>query len=503
EIRNKFVSWTLNVVKEIKEIPAKNNSTPGNVYGVGINLALVQPIQTSSPPYNRVGVDSVEPNGPASKSGLRSGDVIVEVDGRRFDDGRAYLPDDVAGAIRGPEGSQVGVVVERGGKERVTFVLTREPIGVVAGCSPPASPAREVREKPKEVTAQSKGLCEKQGKEKRQVGNQREAISHETKQSENQAKKDATCEGRSKSENEKVTTAKATSNIPDNLESLTLSEEEHKEKDLADSDQFDDTRGCCNLLGNVVPLMHSNSIDEISEEKMVDNNEEISSIINSVGGGDNEWELISERSGSAIVVSFSGSMSGASFRSASPSVLKNKFVLTESTGEPYIDHVVLPTDTLQGLCLAYKISATRLRMENSFSGNSLQMAPKKLKIPTLSCPAGMMIRTQDKTSHEFKLYAFVAEIPTMELVEAKAYLDLSSWNLDEALRSAREDEGWSLKGGFEANAADTTHELTFDSTSPMMIAAVAKPKALTAHDIYAAPPPFEGDGFELKDIKQK
>eukprot|EP00584_Thalassiosira_punctigera_P004265 CAMPEP_0172531448 /NCGR_PEP_ID=MMETSP1067-20121228/4856_1 /TAXON_ID=265564 ORGANISM="Thalassiosira punctigera, Strain Tpunct2005C2" /NCGR_SAMPLE_ID=MMETSP1067 /ASSEMBLY_ACC=CAM_ASM_000444 /LENGTH=1630 /DNA_ID=CAMNT_0013315829 /DNA_START=141 /DNA_END=5033 /DNA_ORIENTATION=+ len=47
----------------------------------------------------------------------------------------------------------------------------------------------------------------------------------------------------------------------------------------------------------------------------------------------------------------------------------------------YIEHEVLLTDTLQGLCLAYKISATRLRMENKFSGNSLQLAPKTLKIP--------------------------------------------------------------------------------------------------------------------------
>ena len=131
-------------------------------------------------------------------------------------------------------------------------------------------------------------------------------------------------------------------------------------------------------------------------------------------------------------MSFSGSISGASFRSASPSVLKNKFVLEESTGEAYINHVVLPTDTLQGLCLAYKCSATRLRMENNFSGNSLQMAPKKLKIPTKAAK-GMMIRVQDRTSKEFKLYAFVAELPTMELVEAKAYLDLSSWDLEDAI----------------------------------------------------------------------
>jgi LysM repeat protein len=75
-------------------------------------------------------------------------------------------------------------------------------------------------------------------------------------------------------------------------------------------------------------------------------------------------------------------------------MLSNKFILSESTGDEYMEHVVLPTDTLQGLCLAYKLSATRLRMINGFSGNSLQMAPKKLRIPTPTKSSGIMIRTQ-------------------------------------------------------------------------------------------------------------
>jgi len=52
-----------------------------------------------------------------------------------------------------------------------------------------------------------------------------------------------------------------------------------------------------------------------------------------------------------------------------------------SSFSSYIEHKVLPTDTLQGLCLAYKISAVKLRMANKFSGNSLILAPKTLKIP--------------------------------------------------------------------------------------------------------------------------
>lgn len=47
----------------------------------------------------------------------------------------------------------------------------------------------------------------------------------------------------------------------------------------------------------------------------------------------------------------------------------------------YVEHRVKPTDTLQGLCLSYKISATKLRMVNKFSGSNLLMAPKTLRIP--------------------------------------------------------------------------------------------------------------------------
>jgi LysM repeat protein len=54
--------------------------------------------------------------------------------------------------------------------------------------------------------------------------------------------------------------------------------------------------------------------------------------------------------------------------------------VADTKGE-YIQHIVLPTDTLQGICLAYKVSAMRLKKENGFSGNNIQLGPKILKIP--------------------------------------------------------------------------------------------------------------------------
>lgn len=90
-------------------------------------------------------------------------------------------------------------------------------------------------------------------------------------------------------------------------------------------------------------------------------------------------------------------------------------------GVDYVEHVVLPTDTLQGICIAYKVSTTRLRQANHFSGNSLSMAPKKLVIPiSKNALRQGYIRIQDTDAKEYKLHAFLAEFPKLSLTEAKA-----------------------------------------------------------------------------------
>jgi hypothetical protein len=95
--------------------------------------------------------------------------------------------------------------------------------------------------------------------------------------------------------------------------------------------------------------------------------------------------------------------------------------VTGILGVDYVEHVVLPSDTFQGLCLAYKISGTRLRQVNHFSGTSLTYAPKKLVIPlTKKALRSGFIRVQDKESREYKLHAFMVEVPNLKEVEAKA-----------------------------------------------------------------------------------
>lgn len=435
---------------------------------MGINLALHEP----SSPTSCVYVQDLAPEGSAAKGGLKSGDVIVRVDDTKFGLGEKYVPQDVAAHIKGPEGSSVTVVVNRDGVLK-EFQLTRKPIAAIGALLVPQNLNKAEkaslplpRNNPIRLSAATPAI----------------RLSAETPEKKtNRIDEDPGCI---------VDQFCCTNKNTASLESLNLKVENTDGQDGMTSSAYE----CSDKVDDLLPhaqlkRLHSKSESIDAEEKTDD--EDISSVVNSVGS--NEWELISERSGSAIMVSLTGSLNGShDYRSVSPSLLKNNFVLTESNGEE-LEHVILPTDTLQGLCLAYKISATKLRMENSFSGNNLQMAPKKLRIPTPRPTKGSMVRMQDRTTKQFKLYAFVAEIPTMELVEAKAYLDLANWDLEEALQSAREDDGlgWNVSGGGETPIID----------SPLL-SAVRQPKALTADDIYLNLPTLEGDGVELKDIKQ-
>ena len=90
-------------------------------------------------------------------------------------------------------------------------------------------------------------------------------------------------------------------------------------------------------------------------------------------------------------------------------------------GVDYLEHVILPTDTLQGICLAYKISSTRLKQANHFSGSSLLLAPKKLVIPiSKQALRSGFIRVQDTDAKEYKLYSFLAEYRDLSMTEARA-----------------------------------------------------------------------------------
>lgn len=220
-------------------------------------------------------------------------------------------------------------------------------------------------------------------------------------------------------------------------------------------------------------------------------------------------------------------------------------------GVDYVEHVCLPTDTLQGMCIAYKVSVSQLRRANHFSG-TLHSAPKKILIP-LSKQALRtgFIRVQDTDTKEYKLHYFQAEFPDISAVEAKAYLELADWELKDALQSAKEDMEWEsgvdgdndggngdqinnlksgqigIKVGF--NGSIPTFNLTGTGHSPSSkyvakksnkgyddkdkikkekVVVHTRPpaiatKSVLAEDLYNAAPQHNSYGFELKPLPKR
>lgn len=86
----------------------------GKYYGVGMTI---------QPKDNRIVVVAPFTGSPAYKAGIRPGDVILEVDGKRTE---GLSSKEVADMLKGPKGTQVTVVVGREGADKpITFQLTR------------------------------------------------------------------------------------------------------------------------------------------------------------------------------------------------------------------------------------------------------------------------------------------------------------------------------------------------------------------------------------------
>lgn len=102
-------------------LAADNQSLGGTVTGIGVLLG---------DRGGRPVIVSVISGGPASRAGLRSGDLILEVDG---EDVSRLLPEEVAPQIRGKAGSSVVLTIERPSTgERLEFPMVREEISVPA-----------------------------------------------------------------------------------------------------------------------------------------------------------------------------------------------------------------------------------------------------------------------------------------------------------------------------------------------------------------------------------
>lgn len=123
---------------------------------------------------------------------------------------------------------------------------------------------------------------------------------------------------------------------------------------------------------------------------------------------------------------------------------KKQGIRSSTTRRRFMEHVIQPTDTFQGLCLRYKVTPTELRRANCFSGSNLLLAPNPLKIPLVHGVvqvAQEVLMDGQPPSKDDMVYKLRMQCGADKLAksEAKCYLELNDWNYNEALQNARED----------------------------------------------------------------
>lgn len=91
--------------------------TGETISGIGVFLR---------PAKGALRVESVIPNAPANREGLRRGDLIQSIDGTAV---AKMTTDEAVSRIKGPTGTQVDLIVDRSGEE-LTFTITRRVIRV-------------------------------------------------------------------------------------------------------------------------------------------------------------------------------------------------------------------------------------------------------------------------------------------------------------------------------------------------------------------------------------
>lgn len=108
-------------------------------------------------------------------------------------------------------------------------------------------------------------------------------------------------------------------------------------------------------------------------------------------------------------------------------------------------HKVLPTDTIQGICLKYKISPRELRKANHFTGDNLYLAPETLIIPTKNVTDPSNSGNKDENvGKSVKVSQFLQAVSRSSKKnigekEAIAYLDINNWDVDIAVSMAVDD----------------------------------------------------------------
>lgn len=109
----------------------------------------------------------------------------------------------------------------------------------------------------------------------------------------------------------------------------------------------------------------------------------------------------------------------------------------------FLEHIVMPDDTLTGICMRYKVKDREVRRLNGFVGNHFRMC-ESLIVPNRFAagqePKQDTIGQQPLTEPE-KLQSF-SVASRLGTSEAKYYLEGNDWDLAKALKEWRDEKAW-------------------------------------------------------------
>mmetsp|Transcript_24816 Transcript_24816/g.22536 ORF Transcript_24816/g.22536 Transcript_24816/m.22536 type:complete len:247 (+) Transcript_24816:53-793(+) len=167
-----------------------------------------------------------------------------------------------------------------------------------------------------------------------------------------------------------------------------------------------------------------------------------------------------------------------------------------------LEHVVMPEDTIQGICLRYRINATALRRHNIFSGNNIQ-GFQSLRIPLdHNLPVKIQDNTEDILLQKFK------NLSGEGTAESRMYLEDHDWNINKAFSAWKGDEAWSNSHSMNSNNGfNAETEIPVDDiVKPIAIKDSNKPIVMPVSIVYhkkvnnkTKKPVYYGD-YELVDI---
>jgi hypothetical protein len=139
-----------------------------------------------------------------------------------------------------------------------------------------------------------------------------------------------------------------------------------------------------------------------------------------------------------------------------PKVVEDIVATAEWVGDSNLQsltfHEIQSEDTLEGICLRYNLTPTELRQANGgFTGANLGMAPNLLQIPKTKDNGREGPPPQEYTSPHVvavsaielppqqKTSQLLRSCPKLSESEAKCYLEMNDWNVNDAFLNARED----------------------------------------------------------------